>query len=93
MHETGLAQDETAWGQNTQPTCNLPENQEFTRASWMNLGRHACRDGVAEVSPSTEGGQKTLAPHVSPGDVSIVRRSRDSNLLADVVNAERVILL
>ena len=29
------------WGQNPQATCNLSENQEFTRASWMNLERHA----------------------------------------------------
>ena len=76
------------WGQNTQSTCNLPENQEFTRASWMNLGRHACRDGVAGPeaggarTPPTPGGGDRWSGSPSlpevPGDTKYRARLNSS---------------
>ena len=36
-----ILDDSIAWGQNTQPTSKPLENQEFTRAGRMSLGRRS----------------------------------------------------
>ena len=53
-----------AWSQNTQPTSKLLENQEFTRASRMNLGRRSLsrkqqRNLASQTPPIERGGNHT----------------------------------